>query len=234
MAEHPEACPEWRDDLASWVVAQGRPDREAALLAHLEGCTACAGEAERLLAVAAVVLAHDPDQASPSATELPSAAADAVEPPVELRSRIAGRIRAERRGRLLRRMAVSAAGAAAAAAVVVGAVLVVADDDPSPLRGGEEFVFSVGEGQAVVAPYEQGSSSEVELVASGLEPGTTYALWLAVPGGGRDDRVPAGTFRADEDGEVDTRLYCSMPAGQVGRVWATSPELDLVLDTEPA
>lgn len=233
MADRPEACPEWRDDLASWLVAQGRPDREAALLAHLEGCTACAGEAERLLAVAAVVLALDPDEASPSATELPTAAADAVDPPVELRSRIEGRIRKERRGRLLRRMAVSAAGAAAAAAVVVGAVLVVADDGPGPLRG-EEFVFSVGDGQAVVAPYDEGSSSEVELVASGLEPGTTYALWLAVPGGGRDDRVPAGTFRADEDGEVDARLYCSMPAGQVGRVWATSPELDLVLDTEPA
>jgi anti-sigma factor RsiW len=233
MAERPEACPEWREDLADWVVAQVLPDREAALLAHLAGCPACTAEADSLLAVAAVVLAVDADPAVAAAPGLPGPAPERVDPPADLRDRIAGRIASERRGRLLRRMAVSAVGAAAAAAVVVGAVLVVADDDPGRLDG-ERFVLAVGSGEAIVAPYDGGSSSEVQLIATGLEPDTTYALWLAVPGGGRDDRIPAGTFRTDEDGEVDTRLHCAMPAGEVGRVWATSPELDLVLDTEPA
>ena len=39
MVEHLEACPEWQEDLAAWAVAQGSPEREAALVAHMEGAT---------------------------------------------------------------------------------------------------------------------------------------------------------------------------------------------------
>ena len=230
MAERREACPEWRDDLGAWVVAQILPEREAALVAHLEGCAACRAEGASLHAVAAVVLAvdADPGVGIPPARSAP---AEGFVPPTDLRDRISGRIASERRGRLVRRMAVAAAAAAAAAAVVVGAVLVLGDDGGPGRLDGTEFALTVGEGKAIVAPYDDGSSSEVQLTASGLDPDTTYALWLAVPGGGRDDRIPAGTFRPDDDGEVDVRLYCAMPAGEVGRVWATSPEFDLILDT---
>jgi hypothetical protein len=234
MAERPEACPEWRDDVAAWVVAQASPAREHALLAHLEVCATCRDEAESLLAVSAVVLAVDADPSVESGpVPRPIHAQEPAELPSDLGERIAGRIASERRGRLLRRMAVAAAGTAAAVAVVVGAVVMATDDDGPGRLEGEQFALTLGDGEAIVAPYDGGTSSEVQLIASGLQPDTTYALWLAVPGGGRDERVPAGTFRADDDGEVNARLYCAMPSGEVGRVWATSPELELVLDTKP-
>ena len=88
--------------------------------------------------------------------------------------------------------------------MVVGAVFVLTDDDTGRIKG-EQYAMTVGEGEAVVAPYE-GGSSEVQLTATGLDPDITYALWLTPPGGGYDERVPAGTFRPDEDGTVDVRL----------------------------
>ena len=45
-----------------------------------------------------------------------------------------------------------------------------------------EYALTVGEGEAIVAPYDDGGSSEVQLIASGLDPDTTYALWLSRPG----------------------------------------------------
>jgi hypothetical protein len=232
-----EACPEWQGDLAAWVTAQGGPEREAALLAHLEGCAACRAEADGLLAVAAVALVADPDRAAAAgAAPPPSGDVAGFEPPADLGDRISARVRAERRGHLRRRALVAAVGAAAAAAVLVGALVVASDDGPARLEG-EEFAFTVlpagGEAEAVVAPYEEDSeSSVVQLTASGLDPDVTYALWLSVPGGGREDRVPAGTFRPEEDGTVDVQLPCGMPAGEVGRLWATTPTGDLALDTQ--
>jgi hypothetical protein len=85
---------------------------------------------------------------------------------------------------------------------------------------------------AVLAPEEDGS--QLALTASGLEPDTTYSMWLTPPGGGWADRIPAGTFRTDEDGDVDVRLHCGLPADEMGRAWATTPEGQIALDTEPA
>ena len=45
---------------------------------------------------------------------------------------------------------------------------------------------------------------------------------------------PAGTFRPDDDGEVDAELHCALPAEEMGRAWATTPEGGIALDTEPA
>lgn len=229
----PQACPQWQGDLAAWVTAQGDPAGEAAFVAHLEGCAACRVEADALLAVAAVALVADVDRAAPTRpAPAPSGSADDrdLEPPPDLGDRVAARVRAERRRQAGRRLVLVAVAAAAAAAMVVGAVLLVGGDDgPGPLRG-DEFAFTVGRGGAVVAP--DGAASTVQLTASGLDPGVVYALWLSVPGGGRDERVPAGTFRPDADGTVDVRLPCALPAEQVGRVWATTPDGALALDTE--
>ena len=74
----------------------------------------------------------------------------------------------------------------------------------------------------------------MELTAEGLDPAVTYALWLTPPGGGYAERVAAGTFRPDEDGKVDVRLRSALPAEDAGRVWATTPEGQIVLDTEQA
>jgi anti-sigma factor RsiW len=220
MGEHPTACPDWQDDLAAWLVAQIEPDREALLEAHLGSCAACRAEAASLLAVTAVSLAADPE----------GTAGPIEEPPPGLGDRIVAGIAAERRTRrLLRAGMVALAGAAAVAAGVVMA----RDGDPEPLRG-EAIAFTVmpsgATAAAIVADEEPGSV--VQVTATGLDPEVTYALWLSPPEGTWDDRVAAGTFRPDEQGAVDVRLPCALPADETGRIWATTPEGEIALDTK--
>lgn len=221
MPEHPTACPEWRDDLVAWVVAQIPPDREALLDAHLATCGACRAEADSLLGVSAVLLASG----------LGGEAADGSEdPPAELGARITARIARERRTR--RALAAGLAAFAGAAAAVVLVAVLQRDPGPAPLQG-REVAFTVvppgAEVAAVMADDEGGTV--VALTASGLDPATTYALWMSPPDGGWDDRIPAGTFRADGDGDVDVRLRCAYPSSTYARVWATTPEGDIALDT---
>jgi len=223
MVERLEACPEWRDDLAAWLVAQGSPEREAALDAHIASCAACRAEADSLFAVAAVSLAADPIREQVGA--LPHLDA----PPAGLGERVAARIARERRRQTRRRAALVVAGGAAAAAVLVAALVVLPDDAADPLEG-DEYAFVVGEAEAVVAPDDRGGSL-VQLEASGLEPDRTYELWLTPPGGSYEDRVPAGTFRADDDGTVDVRLRSMLDPDEVGRVWATRGH-EIILDTK--
>jgi hypothetical protein len=124
---------------------------------------------------------------------------------------------------------------AGAAAAVVAAVVVLPGDDDGPLRGESvEFVRQVAGADASAVVAEDGDGSLVQLTARGLDPDVTYALWLTPPGGGYKDRVAAGTFRPDADGQVDVRLRSALPAEQMGRVWATTPEGDIALDTETA
>lgn len=226
MVEHPEACPAWRDDLTDWVMAQIAPDREAGLRAHFATCVTCRVEAEGLLDVAAITLALEPGRHEPPSVD--------DHPSADLAGRIAARVAAERRRRTVRRALLAAAGGAAAAVVLVGAIALGGGDGGEPLRG-QAFVFTVrpdGVDASTVVAADGAGGSVVEIVASGLSPDVTYALWLSAPGGRWDERVPAGTFRADEDGRVDTRLRSALPAGAAGRVWATTPEGTIALDTE--
>jgi hypothetical protein len=240
MAEPRVACLEWQDDIAAWVMAQAEPERESALVAHLAVCDRCREEAESLLAVAAVSLATDPDALGPLVE--PPVEADQLriyddeaqaDPPHDLADRISARIRGERRRHALRRSALVAVGAAAAAIVVVVALGMRPDGGTAPLQG-RHFAFAHvpagAEADAVVA-NDDVHGSLVQLKARGLDPSTTYALWLTPPGGGYADRVPAGTFRPDHDGEVDQQLHSALPASAVGRVWATTPDRQIVLDT---
>lgn len=221
MAERPAACPEWRDDLAGWLVAQLPPEREADLAEHLATCAVCRAEADSLLAVTAVSLAADPAPVG-GGREVPSA---------ELGDRIAARVAAERRARRVLTAGLVAVASAAAAIVVV--IAVQRADDPDPIRGAEVAFTVVPPGaavDAVIGADDEGSI--VQLTASGLDPDVTYALWLSPPDGGWEDRVAAGTFRPDEDGEVDERLRCALPIAEYGRAWATTPEGEIALDTE--
>jgi hypothetical protein len=205
------------------LVAQGPPEREAALEAHLASCAACRAEADSLFAVAAVSLAADPIREEAGALPLVDS------PPAGLGDRVASRIARERRRQTRRRAVLVVAGGAAAAAVLVAAVVVLPDDGASRLEG-DEYAFTVGDAEAVVAPDDRGGSL-VQLVASDLEPDQTYALWLTPPGGTYEDRVPAGTFRAEDDGTVDVRLRSMLDPDDVGRVWATRGH-EIILDTK--
>jgi hypothetical protein len=223
MAEHPLACEAWQPALAGWVVAQLGPAEEAALVEHLEGCATCRAEAESLFDVAAVALGADLGTTSP----------ELLSPPPGLGDRILGRVARERRARWAGRAAVAMAGAAGAVVAVVLVAVAVRDDGAGRLRGEEvEFArLAAGvDAAAVVAPDDGGSL--VHLTATGLDPGVTYALWLTPPGGGYRDRVAAGTFRPEGDGGVDVRLRSALPAAEMGRVWATTPDGEIALDTE--
>jgi anti-sigma factor RsiW len=224
MADRPLACEMWQEDLAGWLVAQISPERERALRAHLDGCAACRAEAASLQAVAAVSLAVDPVGGSSAGPPEPA--------PEELGERIAAAFAAERGSRRRRRVAAVGVAAAALLAVALAAALVSRDDDRE-LAGDEIEVTVLPPGataEVAVAPDDGGSV--VELVATGLDPSVTYALWLSPRGGDWDDRVPAGTFRPDADGAVEVRLASAMPAEDAGRVWATTPEGEVALDTE--
>lgn len=223
MAERPEACAQWQPALAGWVVAQLAPDEEAALRAHLDACARCRAEADSLMAVAATSLGVEPSWVPSSAAGAPA--------PEALGARIAAAMRYEsRRARRARLVAVLGLAAAAVAVVVA-----VALRDGGDRLDGTPVEFAVvptgARAAAVVAPDADGSI--VGLTASGLDPQVTYALWLTPPGGGYEDRLPAGTFRPDESGRVDVRLPCALPAEEAGRVWATTPAGDVALDTEP-
>jgi len=225
MPEHLTACPEWQEHLAGWLVAQLEPVEEAALTAHLATCDACRAEADSLLGVAALTLGADPG-VEPWRPHVDDP------PPADLADRILARVAQERRTHRVRRMAVAVVGAAAV--VLVGVLMT--RPDPDPALDGEPVVFAQQppgvEAAAIVAAEAEGSL--VELTATGLDPDVTYALWLTPPGGGYPERVAAGTFRPDEDGKVDVRLRSALPAKEMGRVWATTPEGDIALDTKPA
>jgi hypothetical protein len=223
MPEPVPACAAWQEHLAAWLVAQIGPDDEVALAAHLRACPTCAGESARLLAVAAVSLGADPG-AEPWQVVRDDA------PPSDLAERIVARVATERRRGWARRAAVAVA--AIAAVVVLAAVLV--RDDPSPPAGRPVTFIRLAPGvEADASVAADGNGARVELTATGLDPEVTYALWLTPPRGGYRERVAAGTFRADEGGEVDVTLHSALPADEAARVWATTPDGTVAMDTEP-
>jgi len=222
MTERPLACPEWREDLAGWLVGQLPPVREAVLDAHLATCAVCRAEADSLLGVAAVGLGVDPTGGKVPVGPSPSPG---------LPDRIVAQVTAERRGRRTVRWSLALAVAAIAVAVIVAT-----RPDPTPPLHGHPVTFAVRPAgvtaEAVVAAEPGGSV--VALAATGLEPDTTYALWLTPNGGGYADRVAAGTFRPDGQGRVDERLHSALPVTEMDRVWVTDPAGAIALDTKPA
>jgi hypothetical protein len=239
MADAGAACPEWQDDLAGWLMAQLGPDREQRLVEHLEGCAACRAEADSLLAVAAVTLGADPEGTEDSAgigdgrrlEGVPGAGPETPSP--SLGARIERAVRAERRaGRRARWAGAALVGAAAAARVLFVAGL-VRDDGPDRVVGQQVAFTVVPEGASASAVIgRDGDGTVVGLQAEGLDPSATFAVWLTPPGGGWADRVPAGTFRPGADGRVDVRLSSALPADRYGRLWVTTPDGQIALDTE--
>ncbi|MGH9117343.1 MAG: anti-sigma factor domain-containing protein [Acidimicrobiales bacterium] len=201
-------------------------------------------EAEALERVVGMLRHADPDEVEAWA-----------EPPADLEDRIVERIRAEDNGRVAdlgerrtereRRMSkllVAAAAAVVAAVLAVGAFSLIGGDQPGPGSSSDEVAGPAEPAEPEVDPIElagmvpgaagsvalvQGAeATELRLVASGLEPDQVYAAWLAPAEG---ERVPAGTFRTDEDGEIQADLVSSFPLASAARVWVTDPADTTVL-----
>lgn len=237
MTERGPACAAWQEDLAGWLVAQLDPECERALDAHLESCATCRAEADSLLATTAVSLSVDPDDEVTLAQGPAEAVASIVgseDPPAAMREHVVAAVSAERRARWRVYAGLAAvAGAVAAVVAVVSAGLLLRDSIPDVK--GERVAFTVApsgvRASVVVAPDDAGGSL-VQLVATGMDPRVTYALWMSPPKGSWGDRVAAGTFRPDADGDVDVRLRCALAPDEYARVWATTPEGTVALDTQ--
>jgi hypothetical protein len=124
-----------------------------------------------------------------------------------------------------------AMAAGAAAAIVVSGVF--DRDEPSRMEG-EAVVFEQRapgvEASAVLAA--DGEGSMMLLSASGLDPESSYTVWFTPPGGGYAERKAITTFRADGAGNVDVDAYSALPLADVGRVWVTTPDGEITMDTE--
>ena len=187
--------------------------------------TACSAEADSLLVVAAVSLGADPGG------EPWRPATDAA-PPADLADRIVARVATERR-----RPPLSPGGAGADGDGRRGGRARRRRDArrpaaPATVRPVAFVRLAQGvDAEATVAP--DGGGSLVGPDGGGPRPRRhlrplAHATRWRLPRARRGGHVPPG--RATDD--VDVSLRSALPAEEMGRVWATTPDGDVALDTD--
>ncbi|MGH8978523.1 MAG: hypothetical protein ACRDV7_10650, partial [Acidimicrobiia bacterium] len=97
-------------------------------------------------------------------------------------------------------------------------------DHPAPTATVTFPATAEAEGRARLEAHDEGT--EVRLLATGLDEGDWYWLWLT---GGDGDRVPAGTFRGTA-GDVDVTLTSALSLEDARRIWVTDGDDEVVLD----
>ncbi len=193
-------------------------------------------EAEALVRVVGMLRHADPDEVEVRAV-----------PPPDLEDRIVERIRAEKNGRVVDlgdrraqrrrrfpKLLVAAAAAVVAIVLAVGVFSFGGGDQPAEETATEsesaadsiELAGAAAGMTGSVALTQGGDATELHLIAAGLEPDQVYAAWLAPAEG---DKVPAGTFRTDLNGEIEADLLSSFPLASAARVWVTDPAGETVL-----
>ena len=206
-----------RASLGAYVLGHLDPAEATAVRAHLDGCSACRAEAAALAPVAGMLPLADPARVGAPAEP---------GPPSDLLDEVLGRIERERyesrRGRR-RSMGAMVAGVAAVLALVV-VVAMMATDSPDPdVPSGEIVAMSASSssviGEAVI--HEDPHSTWVELTATGLAEGETYAVWLEEAGTGA--RSPMGTFTGVE-GDLYISLYSTLPRDRAASVGVSTPD----------
>lgn len=221
-----------RELLGAYVLGQLPEPEATAVQAHVDGCAACQAEVAELAPLAVALRDVDPERLGAAAAPAP-----------DLGDRIAARVRAEgrtaRRRRSGRRAATSAlAAAAVAAAFVAGALLGLpgrAGPSPGAVAGPvveDVELRSVAEGvraEAGLVTHTWGT--EVQIVASGLEPGGTYRVTFL-----RDDgtRVPAGTFLGTGPNTLRCSLNAALPRDSAAGVQVTDAVGALVIEADTA
>ena len=185
-----ESCDEWSRDLAALAIGALGPQERVAVVAHVDGCPACAQALADLRATVAVLDRADPDhlrQPVPAPSGLDSRVLEAV---------------AQEKARSRRRALVRWGAAAAAMAVIVGTGALIASRTSAPAPVGEVVALAapsdpgVPSGElelpdvtATVTPKAWGTA--MDLRVDGSTPGVVYRVWVADATG---QRTSAGTF----------------------------------------
>lgn len=210
-----DACREWRAALGAAALEHLDAGEQVALQAHLDGCAGCRAELRELRAVAAALPLADVDRLAGEQREPSRALGDQV------LARLAGARGGARRRRLGRLLA--AAAAAAVVFVAAAGIAVLTREDG---RDTVEVALAGTEASATVELRESAAGTEVRLVASGLDDGDWYWLWVTDANG---RRVPAGTFRGT-GGELDVTMTAALTLDDTRRVWVTDADDGVVLD----
>jgi anti-sigma factor RsiW len=211
-----DACREWRGALAAAALGHIDDAEAIALGAHLDGCRACRAELGELTLVARALPVADPARLGDNPAE----------PPAHLATDVVNRI-ASRRHRSRRRRTARLLAVAALLVVAFGFAAVVTlrgNDTPTATT----VMFPAGEeatATARLAAHDEGT--EVKLVASGLDQGDWYWLWLT---GDNGKRVPAGTFRGTGHNAVRVTLTAALSLGDARRIWVTNAADKVILD----
>jgi hypothetical protein len=208
----PEACAEWRGRLAAEALGDlTEPERDA-LVAHLDGCSACRAALAELRGTAAALSRADP-----------SRLAAPTEPPAGLVRGVSARLERERSGR--RRRVVAAV--AVAAALIAGAIAAV---QLWPDQGGGEHIALVGPGlDGRVTLDARSWGTEIHLEGAGFVPGAQYNVWLERADG---DRVGAGTFTGVRQHSVAVVLASALPAAQAVALGISRPDGTVITRVE--
>jgi hypothetical protein len=212
-----ESCREWRGALASAALGRLEDAEAIALQAHLDGCAACRAELAALTSVARALPRADIERVA----DVPG------EPPSRLEEQVVGRIAAIRADRGRRRWrALVAVAAVVAAGAGIGAVIARTNDGDRPAPAATiDFPFG-GEASGHAELDARAEGTQVRLVASGLDDGDWYWLWLTGDDGGR---VTAGTFRGT-GGDVEVTMTAAIPLEDARRIWVTDGDDAVVLD----
>jgi hypothetical protein len=109
--------------------------------------------------------------------------------------------------------------------VLVATVVARRGGDTTPATRVSFPTSTEAAGRAELTALETGT--QVKLLASGLDAGDWYWLWLT---GEDDDRVTAGTFTGAPDGDVEVTLTAALRLEEARRIWVTDGADKVVLD----
>lgn len=187
--------------VAGWALGALDPAEAAEFPAHLRSCEPCRSELERLK----------------PAVGLLGSAAPAVELPANLLARTLAAVehtavKSRRRRRRVRLLSF----AAGLVVLLVAAGVTLVRTDPSPAESFQVSLAApagVGSGEAVAERTPHGWSIHLSVRGlTNLGQQGSYECWYVGPGDTPDhpNRVTAGTFRVDPDGQADVRMWAAV------------------------
>lgn len=206
-----------REYIGAYVLGALETDKQAALLAHLDGCVDCRDEVAELAAVARALPLADPLRS-----------AERPLPPDHLGDAIVDRIateRAEARRTGFRRRSVTGLAAAALIAAVFVVIGILDNSQQTTL----DLASTSGpvKGSAVLEYHRWGT--EIRLEVAGLPREAVYGVWLERSNG---DRVSAGSFWTPEQGDVDVTLSAAMNLKDCKGIGISDENDDTVMHSE--